>query len=98
MAKKAELVTKQGEVDTPAKDAQDKLNDYMKRSLPGMSVAALEGLRNGMHGFIVDLRQINVNPTGTMINYLGGIGLVDRCQSCHIAMDPLVVPATDDNN
>ncbi len=94
MAKKAELVTKQGVVDEPAKDAQDKLNDYMKRALPGMSVAALEGLRNGMRTFNVDLRQINVNPTGTMINYLGGIGLVDRCQSCHIAMDPLVIPAT----
>ncbi len=35
-----------------------------------------------------------MNPTGTMINYLGGAGLVDRCQSCHIAMDPLVVPVT----
>ena len=76
------------------KDAQDKLNDYVKKSLPGMSVGGLEGLRNGMRTFKVDLRQINVNPSGTMINYLGGIGLVDRCQSCHIAMDPLVVPVT----
>jgi cytochrome c2 len=94
MAQKADLVTRQGDNDQPVKDAQDKVNDYMKRSLPGMSVAALEGLRNSMNTFIVDLRQINVNPTGTMINYLGGAGLVDRCQSCHIAMDPQVVPIT----
>ena len=40
----------------------------------------------------VKLRQINVNPPGTQVNYLGGVGLVDRCQSCHVATDPLVVP------
>ena len=40
----------------------------------------------------IKLRQVNVNPPGTQINYLGGVGLVDRCQSCHVATDPLVVP------
>ncbi len=94
MAQKAQLVTHQGEVDAPAKAAQDKLNDYVKDKLPGLSVTALEGLRNAANDFKVDLRQINVNPSGTMINYLGGIGLVDRCQSCHIAMDSQVVPVT----
>jgi cytochrome c551/c552 len=94
MAQKAELVTKRGEVDAPVKEAQDKLNDFVKKSLPGVSLAGLEGLRNSLTTFKVDLRQINVNPSGTMLNYLGGIGLVDRCQSCHIAMDPLVVPVT----
>src|SRR5580704_5449820 len=94
MAAKAALVIKRADTDTPVKDAQDKLNDYVKRNLPGLSLAALEGLRNSLTTFKVDLRQINVNPTGTMINNLGGAGLVDRCQSCHIAMDPLVVPVT----
>ncbi len=35
MAQKAELVTQQGEADATAKDAQDKLNDYMKRQVAG---------------------------------------------------------------
>ena len=43
-------------------------------------------------GMDIKLRQINVNPPGTQINYIGGVGLVDRCQSCHVATDPLVVP------
>ena len=47
-----------------------------------------------MSTYKIDMRQINVNPPGTVINYVGGVGLVDRCQSCHIAMDPLVVPVT----
>ena len=94
MAAKADLVIKRAAVDAPVKAAQDKLNDYVKKNLPGLSLAALEGLRNSLTTFKIDLRQINVNPTGAMINYLGGAGLVDRCQSCHIAMDPLVVPVT----
>jgi cytochrome c551/c552 len=94
MAQKAAVITQQGEVDQPVKDAQTKLNDFVKAKLPGLSADALEGLRNGALSFRVDLKQINVNPSGTMINYLGGIGLVDRCQSCHIAMDPQVVPIT----
>ena len=40
------------------------------------------------------MRQINVNPTGTSLNNLGGAGLVDRCQSCHVGTDPLIVPVT----
>ena len=47
-----------------------------------------------MKNLDIKLRQINVNPPGTQINYLGGAGLVDRCQSCHLGTDPLVVPVT----
>jgi cytochrome c2 len=35
-----------------------------------------------------------VNPTGASLNNLGGAGLVDRCQSCHLGTDPLIVPVT----
>ena len=52
----------------------------------------MPGLLNSDMGMDVKLRQINVNPPGTQINYVGGVGLVDRCQSCHVATDPLVVP------
>jgi hypothetical protein len=94
MAKKAELIGQQAEVDSPVKEAQEKLNEFVKEKLPGASAAGLQNLRNAMSTFKIDMRQVNVNPPGSVINYVGGIGLVDRCQSCHIAMDPLVVPVT----
>jgi cytochrome c551/c552 len=94
MAKKAALVEQQAEVDAPVKAAQEKLNEFVKEKLPGPSSIGLSNLRSAMSTFKIDMRQINVNPPGTVINYVGGVGLVDRCQSCHIAMDPLVVPVT----
>jgi cytochrome c551/c552 len=94
MALKASLVAQQAEVDSSVKIAQIKLNEFVKEKLPGPSAAGLQNLRNAMSTFKIDMHQINVNPPGAMLNYVGGIGLVDRCQSCHIAMDPLVVPVT----
>jgi cytochrome c2 len=47
---------------------------------------------NNAHGMSITLRQVNVNPPGAQINWVGGAGLVDRCQSCHVATDPLIVP------
>ena len=92
MAQKAALVAKRGDQDKPAKDAQLALDAFVKDRLPGLGAADLTGLLNSDLGLDVKLRQINVNPPGKVINYVGGIGLVDRCQSCHVATDPLVVP------
>jgi cytochrome c2 len=64
----------------------------VKENLPGLGSADLAGLQNSVQSMDPKLRQINVNPPGTQINYVGGVGLVDRCQSCHVATDPLVVP------
>ncbi len=47
-----------------------------------------------MKNLDIHLRQINVNPSGASLNNLGGAGLVDRCQSCHLGTDPLLVPVT----
>ncbi len=92
MAQKAALVAQRGDQDKPAKDAQNALDAFVKDRLPGLGAADLTGLLNADMGMDVKLRQINVNPPGTQINYIGGVGLVDRCQSCHVATDPLVVP------
>ncbi len=92
MAQKAALVAQRGDQDKPAKDAQNVLDAFVKDRLPGLGAADLTGLLNADMGMDVKLRQINVNPPGTQINYIGGVGLVDRCQSCHVATDPLVVP------
>ena len=37
MQSKAKLVAQRGDVDQPAKDAQDKLNEYVKENLPGLA-------------------------------------------------------------
>jgi cytochrome c551/c552 len=94
MNSKAKLVAQRGDVDKPAKDAQDKVNEYVKEQLPGMASRDLFTLRQSIMSLDIHIRQINVNPAGTSLNYLGGAGLVDRCQSCHLATDPLLVPVT----
>ncbi len=94
MAAKATLVGQRATVDQPAKDVQQKLNDYVKENLPGMSAAAIRTLDDSVKDLDIRLRQVNVNPPGASINNLGGVGLVDRCQSCHVGTDPLVVPPT----
>jgi cytochrome c551/c552 len=94
MTGKAKLVAQRGDIDQPAKDAQDKLNEYVKENLPGLQARDLQTLSESMSHLDIRLRQINVNPTGASLNNLGGAGLVDRCQSCHLGTDPLLVPVT----
>jgi len=92
MAQRAALVAKRGEIDKPAKDAQALLTKYVSDHLPGLSSASLDGLRRSMEDFDERIIQINVNPSGASINNLGGAGLVDRCESCHVGTDPKYVP------
>jgi cytochrome c551/c552 len=94
MSSKARLVAERGKVDQPEKDAQDNLNAYVKEHLPGLAARDLATLSGSMKNLDIKLRQVNVNPTGASLNNLGGAGLVDRCQSCHLGTDPLIVPVT----
>ncbi len=94
MSGKARLVAERGKVDQPEKDAQDKLSEYVKEQLPGLAARDLQTLAGSMEKLDIKLRQVNVNPTGASLNNLGGTGLVDRCQSCHLGTDPLIVPVT----
>jgi mono/diheme cytochrome c family protein len=92
MSQRAELVGKRGAIDSAAKDARGLANQYLSNHLPGLSSGALEGLYTSAHDWDETLIQINVNPSGASINNLGGAGLVDRCQSCHIGMNQKLVP------
>jgi cytochrome c551/c552 len=94
MSSKARLVAERGKVDQPEKDAQDKLAEHVKEQLPGLASRDLATLSGSMKNLDIKLRQVNVNPTGASLNNLGGAGLVDRCQSCHLGTDPLIVPVT----
>jgi cytochrome c551/c552 len=93
IAQRARLVEQRGEIDKPAHDAQAALADYVSTHLVGLSSATLDGLLHSAENLNVTLRQVNVNPTGAQINWVGGAGLVDRCQSCHVGTDPALVPA-----
>jgi cytochrome c2 len=92
IARRAALVAQRGEADKPAKEARLKLGEYVTDHLPGLGSASLEGLQHSAESLDVRLRQVNVNPPGATLNNLGGAGLVDRCQSCHVATDPTIVP------
>jgi cytochrome c551/c552 len=92
MAQRATLVSKRAELDKPAKDASDVLGLYVAEHLPGLSSTSLESLQRSMNDFDQRIIQINVNPPGATLNNLGGAGLVDRCQSCHVGTDPRYVP------
>ena len=91
---KAQLTAKQGVVDQPVKDAQAAIAKLIGDKLPGLTADQLEGLVKSVHDMDIALVQINVNPPGTQINDVGGVGLTDRCESCHVGMNPKYVPAT----
>ncbi|HEY2109593.1 MAG TPA: c-type cytochrome [Candidatus Acidoferrales bacterium] len=92
MAQRAALVGKRAELDKPAKEASDTLALFVAEKLPGLSSTSLDSLRRSMKDFDERIIQINVNPPGASLNNLGGAGLVDRCQSCHVGTDPRYVP------
>jgi cytochrome c551/c552 len=92
MAQRAALVGKRGDLDKPAKDAREELAQYTSEHLPGLSSTSLESLQHSMADFDENIIQINVSPPGASLNNLGGAGLVDRCQSCHVATDQKYVP------
>ena len=89
---KAQLTAKEGDANKPVKDAQDALDAYLSSKLPGLNSAQLNGLLSTVRSMDVTLVQINVNPPGHEINDVGGVGLTDRCQSCHVGMNPKYVP------
>ncbi|MGH9776131.1 MAG: hypothetical protein ACRD50_14425 [Candidatus Acidiferrales bacterium] len=92
MSNRAQLVAQRGEIDKPAKDASAKLAAFLDEKLPGLASSTLEVLLQSAENMDIHIRQINVNPSGALINYVGGAGLVDRCQSCHVGTDSTLVP------
>ena len=82
-AQKAALVNEQGGIVNRIRDLRKLAQDYFNDHMEGLTETQLSGLLSGAEKFDPEIVQINV----------AGAGLVDRCQSCHIAMDPKVVPS-----
>lgn len=81
---KAKVVAQRAQVLEPASEARRARQQYFQDKLLGFTPQQLDGLLNAARGMDVTIRQINVERAG----------LVDRCQSCHVAMDPKLVPPT----
>ncbi len=83
-AKKAALANEQGAILNHIRDLSTLADDYFKDHMIGLTRDQLQGLLDATEKMDPEIRQINV----------ASAGLVDRCQSCHIAMDPKFVPVT----
>ncbi len=69
-----------------------KIEEFKKEQMAGLTPDQLKSLLRAVKDMPTEIRQINVNPSNVALNNLGSGGLVDRCQSCHLAADPKIVP------
>jgi cytochrome c551/c552 len=81
-AQRARLITERAELVKAAADARKERDTYFQDRLNGLTASQMEGLLAAARSLRVQIRQTNVARAG----------LVDRCQSCHVAMDPQLVP------
>jgi hypothetical protein len=81
--RKATLTGEQARLSNGIRDLQQQAKAYFEDRMVGLTVSQLGSLQTAAKKLDPVIRQINV----------GSAGLVDRCQSCHVAMDPKVVPA-----
>lgn len=82
--RQAVLGAEEAEADRVASDLNKQLQTYFSDRMVGLTPSQLTSLVNGVGRINMNIRQINVDSAG----------LVDRCQSCHIAMDTSLVPPT----
>ena len=83
-ARKAALANQQGAILNRVRSLRTLATNYFSDHMVGLTESQLSGLLTGAEKMEPEILQINV----------GSAGLVDRCQSCHIAMDPKFVPTT----
>jgi cytochrome c551/c552 len=76
------LILARAEVDRPVAELRARRNTYFAETMVGLDAPTLERIRNEIRRMDARIRQIHVEDAG----------LVDRCQSCHLGMDPAIVP------
>jgi cytochrome c551/c552 len=91
---KAELVGARGKADAPLTAAEANLKTYVSQNLPGISAATLDSLLQKARSLRFEIHQVYVNPPGQTVNFMGGGSLVNRCQTCHLGMEPTLVPSS----
>lgn len=86
-AVKAQLFVDRARLDAPARAVAKQLEERMNQKRPGLSAQQIRGLIAKMDTFESGIRQIHVPDP---------VGLVDRCETCHLAIrEPLVITAAD---
>jgi cytochrome c551/c552 len=84
--KKAELLTERVKLLETASALRKERDDYFQENFAGLTPLQIDGLLKKMDEFQVDIKQIN----------LAEMGLVDRCESCHLGVrEPLVLTRKD---
>ncbi|MCB9866715.1 MAG: hypothetical protein H6816_08800 [Phycisphaerales bacterium] len=84
---KAQLFTERAKLDAPARALTKKLEQAMNRKRPGLSSQQVRGLISKVRNFDKGIKQIHVPDP---------IGLVDRCETCHLGIrEPLKITAED---
>lgn len=81
---KAKLITDRAALLEEANQLRAQRDAYLHEHLAGLTPDQIKGLQRTLQKFDYDIKQINVADAQ----------LVDRCQSCHLATDPQLVPPT----
>jgi hypothetical protein len=83
---KADLENQRVRITEPAREARVRLDTYMREQLEGLTTSALNGVVASMDNFRVEIKQIHI----------ADVDLVDRCESCHVAIrQPMTITAED---
>ena len=85
-ARQAQLQSRQVELLREPSRLRRKLNEYSGARLTGLTEAQVDGLLNSLDDFQIEIKQIHVAE----------MGLVDRCQSCHLGIGTPVVMTRED--
>jgi cytochrome c551/c552 len=83
---KAQLLAQRAEVTRRSAELRQAQETYLKEHLNGLTEQQIDGLLRKVEAFVVEIKQINV----------AGAGLVDRCESCHVAIrEPIPLTSRD---
>ena len=83
---KAQLLAQRAEVTKRSAELRQQEETYLKEHLNGLTGQQIDGLLRKLDAFVVEIKQINV----------ASAGLVDRCESCHLAIrEPIPLASRD---
>ncbi|MCS6806786.1 MAG: c-type cytochrome [Acidobacteriota bacterium] len=83
---KAKLLSERVQLTEKVTELSKKRENYLKENLIGLTPAQIRGLQEKLKQFPIEIKQINIEK----------IGLVDRCESCHLGTrEPVILTAAN---
>ena len=84
--RKAQLQTRLIQLQQPANELRKQMQAYLQDHMVGLTADQMQGLLRQIETVRIDIKQIHV----------ADIDLVDRCESCHVAIrEPVILTAAD---